>query len=269
MSGHSRAEEDKVRPYLQGQTAEERYRSAISALLCDGVFDAEDARVLDQYRDYVGLTAEAAADVFRDEARSYIKIKVLGFLEDGTVSPDEDATLDSLIESIGLGPMWGPEIEAALSKGRKTWALAMGPLPVISTDLGLIGSEQAYLQTSARAFEERSKSVGVSYSGLTLTIPIVSGLRYRVGHYGVNRNNLQYQHELGDGDLTVTSDRIIFRFSSGAITTNLRSIIDMTAYRDGISVQKANGKLTTYLLPEVDEDFSLVLWRAWQEARLR
>ncbi len=244
-----------------------RYRSAITALMCDGVFCAEDAAVLEGMRDYLGLSREAADDLLREEGRAYIRRRLLMFLEDGSLSPTEDAVLDELVRSVGLGPQWDAETELALVGARQTWALAHGPLPAVSTDLGLLRGETAHAVVNCMAHEDRDQTVGVSYAGLTLSLPIVSGVRFRVGQFGVNRQTLRYAHRLGVGDLTVTSKRLIFRSPERAITAKLTSIIDIIAYKDGVTIQRTMGKPITFVLDVADEAFALILWRAWQAAR--
>jgi hypothetical protein len=244
-----------------------RYRSAITALMCDGVFCAEDAAVLEGMRDYLGLSCSEAEELFREEGRAYIRRRLLMFLEDGSLSPTEDAALEELVRSVGLGPQWDQETEWALVGARHTWAMAHGPLPSVQTNLGLLGNEVAHVVADCEAFEDRDRTVGVSCAGLTLSIPIVSGLRFRVGQFGVNRQTLRYSHRLGTGDLTVTSERLIFRSPERAITAKLTSIIDIIAYNDGVTVQRTQGKPLTFVLDRADEDFSLILWRAWQTAR--
>ncbi len=261
-----RVEIEKQNETVFGDQAS-RYRSAITALMCDGVFCAEDAAVLEGMRDYLGLSREAADELFRDEGRAYIRRRLLMFLEDGSLSPTEDAVLDELVRSIGLGPQWDAETEWALVGARQTWALAHGPLPSLTTNLGLLGSEQAHAVAHCEVFEDRDKTVGVSYAGLTLSLPIIEGVRFRVGQFGVNRQTLKYSHRLGTGEVTVTSDRLIFRSPERAITARLTSIIDIIAYNDGVTVQRTQGKPLTFVLEVADEDFALVLWRAWQAAR--
>ena len=68
---------------------------------------------------------------------------------------------------------------------------------------------------------------------LTLSLPIVAGVRFGVGQFGVNRQTLRYSHRLGVGDLTVTRNRLIFRSAEVAIAAKLTPIIDITAYNDG------------------------------------
>lgn len=247
--------------------AASRYAGVIESLLCDGVFCEEDQRALESFRAHLGVSPERAEIVFQDVARTYVRRRILQFLDDGRLSPNEDAVLEDLVVSIGLGPPWAEEIEAALSRARRTWALASEPLPAIQTDLGLIAGETAYARVDVSAFEEREKTVGVTYGGLTVSIPIVRGLRYRAGQYGLDRKTIRYQQPLGSGDLTVTSRRLIFRSPERAITCNLTSIIDITAYADGVAIQRTVGKPTTYVQETPDEDFGLILWRAWQEAR--
>lgn len=261
-----RTELEKQHETVYG-SQEARYRSAITALLCDGVFCAEDAAVLEGMRDYLGLSVAAADELLREEGRAYIRRRLLMFLEDGSLSPTEDAVLDQLVRSISLGPQWCEETELALVGARHTWALAHGPLPTVKTGLGLLRGETAHVVADCEAFEDRDRIVGVSYAGLTLSLPIVSGVRFRVGQFGVNRQTLRYAHRLGRGDLTVTSERLIFRSPERAITARLTSIIDIIAYNDGVTVQRTQGKPITFVLDDVDEDFALVLWRAWQAAR--
>lgn len=246
---------------------QERYRSAITALLCDGVFCTDDAEVLEGFRTYLGLDQAAADALFQEEARAYIRRRLLMFLEDGKLSPSEDHVLEDLVQSVGLGPQWGEETERGLEGARKTWQLTHGPLPVVSTALGLVGRERAHAFVACSAHEDRDRTVGVSYAGLTLSLPIASGIRFRVGQFGVNRQTLRYQHRLGAGDLCVTNERLIFHSSERAITARLTSIIDVTAYNDGVTIQRTQGKPITFLLRDQDEDFALILWRAWQEAR--
>lgn len=251
----------------EGQDIERRYRLAITALLCDGVFCEEDAAVLSSFRGFLGLADEAASEIFRDEARSYIRRRLLAFLEDGRISPDEDAVLDDLVASVGLGPMWGEETAEQLAKARRTWGLAVGALPIVASSLGLLRGEVAHVCAAATAYEERTRSVGVSYGGLTLSLPIVRGVRFRAGQFGVSRQSLRYQHQLGRGDLTITNGRLIFTAPERAVTMKLTSIIDVTAYNDGVAVQRTVGKPITFVLGRPDEDFALILWRAWQDAR--
>lgn len=261
-----RTEIEKDQQEVLGTQAE-RYRSAITALLCDGEFCAEDAAVLEGMRDYLGLSKDEAEALFREEGRAYVRRRLLMFLEDGSLSPTEDAVLEDLVRSVGLGPQWGEETKRALEGARRTWRLAHGPLPVVATRLGLLGDEAAHVAAACSAYEDREKTVGVSYAGLTLSLPIVSGMRFRVGQFGVNRQSLRYSHRLGTGDLTVTSERLIFNSPDRAVTAKLTSIIDVTAYKDGVTIQRTQGKPLTFVLQTPDEDFALILWRAWQAAR--
>ena len=248
-------------------TQEPRYRSAVTALLCDGVFCAEDAEVLEGMRTYLGLPRAAAEELFRDECGAYIRYRLTMAMEDGCVSPSEDATLADLTRSVGLGPQWDSDTDWALVGARHAWAVERGPLPSVQTDLGLIGDEVAHVVADCKAFEDRERTVGVSYAGLTFSMPIVPGMRFRVGQLGVDRQTLKYSHRLGTGDLTVTSERLIFRSPDRAITAKLTSIIDITAYSDAVTVQRTQGKPLTFVLDITDADFAIILGRAWQAAR--
>ena len=82
---------------------QERYRSAITALLCDGVFCTDDAEVLEGFRTYLGLDQAAADALFQEEARAYIRRRLLMFLEDGKLSPSEDHVLEGCCQSNAKG----------------------------------------------------------------------------------------------------------------------------------------------------------------------
>lgn len=245
----------------------ERYCSAIMALLEDGAFCGEDAAVLEGFRAYLGLDPSEAEALFQEEARAYIRRRMLRFLADGKLTPAADHRLSDLVQAVGLSPPWDDQTALILEHARQTWRLAHGPLPVVQTPLGLVRRERAHVWARCSAYEDRDRTVSAGYAGLTFSLPIAKGLRFRVGQFAVNRQTLRYSHRLGSGDLCVTNERLIFRSSERAITARLTSIIDVTAYHDGVTVLRTQGKPITFVLAEPDADFALVLWRAWQEAR--
>lgn len=68
------------------------------------------------------------------------------------------------------------------------------------------------------AYEERDRTVGAGYAGLTFSLPIASGLRFRAGSFAIDRKTLRYSHRPGTGDLCVTNERLIFRSPERAVT---------------------------------------------------
>lgn len=79
------------------------------ALLDDGAFCEEDAAVLEGFRAYLGLDPGEAEGLFQEEARAYIRRRMLRFLADGKLTPAADHRLSDLVQAVGLSPQWDEE----------------------------------------------------------------------------------------------------------------------------------------------------------------
>lgn len=247
-------------------TALELYRDDVEAALADAVLSNDEWERLAARRLELGLTDDDARPTYIAVAMREVERRVLAALDDGQISPDEEVDLDSLGRSLRIDLSFVPDTQAQIDRAKRTWALANHPLPVVPSPLGLQRGEVAHMWVTAEAFEERSRTKAISYAGPTISIPIMTGVRYRMGRMNVGRETYAYQHSFGVGTLVVTNKRLLF-VGDRSITTRLTNILDLDGFTDGVQVVRTTGKPHLYVYGEDDRDFGLVLARAWVNAR--
>jgi hypothetical protein len=243
------------------------YVQAVDDLLVDDELCPEDRTVLEQYRVHLGVSERQAGREEKAAIEQVLRRRLLKALADGQLSPEEDASLGRLRTLAGRAvPVWPEETRQALARARAAWAFAEGPLPTVATRVGLLRGETAHAVKRVSAYESRTRSVGLSYGAVTLSVPIAPGFRFRMGQVGYARQQVKYDHALGDGELIVTSQRLIFRSPERALTARLPSVLHLLAYPDALVVQRTVGKPVTYLFDAEDFGFPLICGRAWRAA---
>jgi hypothetical protein len=241
------------------------YRRAVMDLLVDNTLCEDDLTALDRYRAHLGLSSEEAAQIRLDAGWAELQHRVNVVLRDGTVSPEEAADIEQLEDWLGMTVT--DRGQAALDRARRLWDLTAGPLPSVPVDIGLLRGETAHAVVRAVAYESRAQSVGFRYAGASLSVPIIKGVRFRLGQVAYDRQHVRFDHRLGDGDLIVTNVRLIFCGPERAITSQLTSVLDIDAYSNAVVVQRTAGKPVTYTFDAPDPDFPVILARAWKGAR--
>ena len=93
------------------------------------------------------------------------------------------------------------------------WSLAGRP-----DAIGAGGARARPCHGAVFRLRRTDRTVGAGYAGLTFSLPIASGLRFRAGSFAIDRKTLRYSHRLGTGDLCVTNERLIFRSPERAVT---------------------------------------------------
>ena len=111
------------------------------------------------------------------------------------------------------------------------------PHPV-QTGLMLNDSEVAYYRVQTTWNQTRVGNY--SYEGLSLSIPIVKGLNYRIASYDVART--ETMTPLSAGVLYVTSERLLFIGESRNTSINLSRIVNFQIFMDALKIEKSTGK---------------------------
>lgn len=253
-----------VRPHVP--TDAEVYRQRVELALEDGVLTEEERDSLKKAADRYGLKDAEAQTIYDSVANGIIEKRALEALEDGQFSPGELKDLQRLAHTLRVEPSFGPQLSAQIDRAQRLWMVINSDLPVVPSPLGLQSGEVAHMWVTAEAFEDRQRTKAVSFAGPVISIPIMKGVRYRMGRYNVGRETYQYQHSFGVGTLVVTNKRLLF-VGDRSLTVRLPNVLDVQGYSDGVKVTKTTGKPQTFVYGEGNRDFGIVLARAWTEAR--
>jgi hypothetical protein len=187
-------------------------------------------------------------------------------LADGVLSPDEEASILDMTRALKLTLKFDDENSAsAVGRARRAWAVLNRPLPAVESPFRLQNGEVAYLAITAEALEERSRSSSVSYAGPTVSIPIIKGVRFRMGRMAFMPQVTKYMHSFGEGRIVVTNLRIIFASNDKALTAKFKNVLEVQTFTDGLRVTKTTGKPQIFRYAE-DRIAGLIVASAWTEA---
>ncbi len=140
--------------------------------------------------------------------------------------------------------------EAFLNRARATvdHVSAMGELPVVDVPISLQKNEVCHWTGEAKWYELRKQTKRVNYSGFTVSIPIVKGVRYRVGSIAPSVQSDEGLTLLDTGQLYITNNRVFFDGRSKNTTLAYRSLVGVQLFEGGINLEKQTGRTPTLLI---------------------
>jgi hypothetical protein len=133
-----------------------------------------------------------------------------------------------------------------------------GQYPVIQTSVALQKGEECHFSASAEWAEMRTVTQRINYSGVTGSLRIMKGVRYRVGSISPHRITRDVLTRLDSGEFLLTSKRIIFRGHKGNKVLPYSGILGFEVYSDGLKIEKASGK-PPYLIFEGDMELAATI----------
>lgn len=241
------------------------YREAVDWRIADGVLADVEVAELKACAEDLGLDEPTAASLYGASVNVLFNSTVAGMLEDGQLSPEEDARLTSMLSGLKVNALFEHETIMILDDARRGWAINNAPLPEIPAPVHLQRGEKAYAVVRAEAWEERSRVSRVSYAGPALNLRVVQGVYLRAGTYAVGGQREAYEYLIGQGDLIVTNKRLIFVGANKSISPRLDSILQIDPYIDGVRVTRATGKPVLYRFETREPWFGAILSRARQD----
>lgn len=109
---------------------------------------------------------------------------------------------------------------------------ALDQLPVVDVPISLQKNEVCHWLGDAKWYELRKQTKRVNYSGFTVSIPIMKGVRYRVGSIAPSVQSDEGLTLLDTGQLYVTNKRVFFDGRSKNTTLAYRSLVGVVTGRN-------------------------------------
>lgn len=169
---------------------------------------------------------------------------------EGSLSPEG---YDRIIETTKLlNAGFVDKSNETLLRYRKYWDLENNPLPILATDISLQKEEVCHFDSYCKWFEHRTVTKSISYSGLSTSIKITKGMRYRIGNITPHKVTSDMLMEIDNGHVFVTNKRIIFMGHKKNISIKYSSILAVTPYSDGVGIEKDSGKSPILICQDAD-----------------
>ena len=212
------------------------------------------------------MPEEEAKRLFVAHCKSKIEPAVIAALEDGLLSPEEDARVQRLRDRYG-GIQLDEKTNGQLIAARSQYVAWTTPLEPVQTPLLLKSGEWCAHAVKATAYEERQRTTRVNYAGPSARVRIAKGIYYRAGSVQTQRITESYQHSLGDGVLGATNKRLLWVSPQKSVNIPLQKIVMFEPFIDGLKVIKDTGKPILFVFENADEAGMVRLSRVIEELR--
>lgn len=226
--------------------------------------DFQAQRALDRLCE--AMPEDAAKRAFTAHCKEKIQPQIHAALEDGLLTPDEEARITTLRQRYGNISL-DSDTQAKLDAARTQYEAWSTPLAPVSSDLMLKQGEWCTYSTNATAYEERLRTVQVNYAGPAMRIKIVKGFYYRAGSIRAQRVSESFQHSFGMGMLAATNKRLLWVSQQKSVSIPLQKIVKFEPFIDGLRVMKETGKPILFVFVAPDQTGMVRIARTIEELR--
>lgn len=235
-----------VKNYLAKREAKDEYGEALKKFLADGRLDDTEKKQLNDLTAKYGLSKE---DLF-DAHKKATSLMFKNISSDERITDEEKKELETLMGYFSLSQK---DFEFNQGNFNKFYSLALidkGILPTPEhTGLNVIFKKGEILHWLCGATLKKQKRITerIGYSGLTASIKIMKGLRYRVGSIKLAPQTREIMIDEDNGNFWMTNQRVGFLGSRKNFSFPYSKILSFELYKDGISVHK-EGKEKPYIV---------------------
>lgn len=242
------------------------FRAAADRFVVDGVFTDEEREQMQRLATALRVGEVAWDKAYRSAADARIKELTTAAISDERVSPEERQRIDAAGKGLRVGVGMDQQTYSLLARFEWMWQIENGALPTIIPDIALRAKEVCHASTPVIWYELRRVTQRVDYQGISYSIPIMKGFRYRIGSVAPSPVRKDVLTQIDQGQLYITNKRLIFNGALGNKSIPFASILRIQAYSDGVMVEKATGKSPTIMLGGDVETTILVIAEAFSRA---
>ena len=235
-----------VKNYLTKRGGKQEYEEMLKKFLCDGKLDDAEKQELEVLATRYNLTKEdltaaqkrIASQVFQDIS------------SDDRITDEEKESLEELMKYFGFSR---EDFNFDQGTFNKLYSLALidkGILPTPEySGLNIILKKEEVVHWLCSATLKKRKRVvdRISYSGLSTSIRIMKGVRYRVGSIKLAPQTKDVMIDEDSGNFWLTNQRIGFLGHRKNFSLPYNKVLSFDLYRDGIAIHK-EGRENPYII---------------------
>lgn len=235
-----------VKNYLAKREANNEYQETLRRFLADGKLDDTEKKQLDELKVKYGFTEEDLSNAHKKATSLVFK----NISSDERITDEEKEEMEALMGYFGLGQ---GDFEFNQENFNKFYSLALidkGILPTPKhTGLNIIFKKGEILHWLCEASLRKQKRITerIDYSGLTGSIKIMKGWRYKVGSIKLAPQTRDIMACEDIGNFGMTNQRIGFLGNKKNFTFPYEKILSFELYKDGLSIHK-EGKENPYIV---------------------
>lgn len=228
---------NKYKDAKQKSFNKKEFKQALLQAVNDGKLTNEEINELDKKKKDFGLTDE---DV--KEMKSEIFATAFAVAKsDKQVTKDEEQELLSIQKYLGLADDEIQSSKKELARLRLLNEIQQGNMPTVQvTNLIMQKDEKAYWIESATLAEEKVLRRRFEGGSQGVSFRIMKGVSYRVGGFRGHSVSETGVVAVSNGDLILTSKRIVFRGDKKSFAVKLDKILDTQLFTNGLQFSENN-----------------------------
>ena len=219
-----------------------RYAMAVGQAMADRFVSAREREQLAKLAAQLRLPPEVERDIYERVARRAVASLVRESVADRRLSPEEREELAHLTRHLGVAVELDHATEAMLDRYALFWSIENGRCPAVEVPITLEKREVCYFCAPAVWYRPLQWRLEGDFREGIGSVRVARGVYYRCGSATDECLTDTKLKEMDRGKLYITSRRVIFEGARGTIRRGLRSIDAFLVYRDGLVLEKANGR---------------------------
>ena len=232
------------------QAGENLYSRAVRSAVLDGKLTPQESAFLAQLASTLGIRDDVKLQIGNREGSAVLSALAAELLKDRRYSPDDERRLKKFAIGLGADLQHSSDTTRQLSYFRTLWEVENGQLPEVYAPISLQRGERCHYSCPCSWREMRTRTTRIDYAGVTGSVRIAKGVRFRVGSIAPRRVTSTELVEISSGTLYITSKRLLFHGTSGNKSLTWRSAFGLEVFSDAIKIEKSSGKDPYLVLPE-------------------
>ncbi len=237
---------------LHERAAHDVYRAKVAEALADGERSDADELTLEMVAQSLELPATQAEQILADEIRKLLSFALQASISDRRWSEADEEMFNSLAKRLGAKVQHDEATQRGLARLRALWRISEGDLPVRPVDLHLAPGEVCHAWEAGGRHEVRAVVQRYDYAGPVVRVPIMKGVKWRMGSVVVNRVRKDQLVELDHGVLYLTNRRLLFDGQKHTSSIVMGRIVRFTLHSDGLKIEKSSGADQWFVSPKGD-----------------
>lgn len=228
---------NKYKDAKQKTLNKKEFKQALLQAVNDGKITKEEIEELDKKKKEFGLSEE---DI--KEMKSEIFATAFAVAKsDEKVTKDEEQELLSIQKYLGLADSEIQSSKKELARLRLLNEIQQGNMPTIQVkNLVMQKEEKAYWLEPATLAEEKVLRRKFEGGSRGMSFRIMKGVSYRVGGFSGHSVSETGVVSVSNGELIITSKRIVFRGDKKTFAVKLDKIIDTQLFTNGLQFSENN-----------------------------
>lgn len=212
------------------------YRDALKAALADSILSESEKKGLLHLGRQLDLDEDTMHALYNQSLCDLIQEKVEAALEDGELSPDEEADINETCERFNIDISYKENTERAIRRAKKLWQLRHAPLLPINVDIQLKRGENCFALFDVSWLEVR-RSAATPWHPRYMTL--ANNSEIALAYAPIVEDCLT---EIDEGQLFLTNKRLIFVGKGTTTTIPFSKVLRIEQFREGIKVHKDTGR---------------------------